>query len=288
MAEPLCLKSGFFKARDNGFPGNWGIVTVLGLLLLLSSFLLSFLPSPHSFLLSFFLVISILITLLTFLCKVTNCRVLLELLEFDNTGYLRVIWNIRWLLSVSIKSKNWKAKLIFLNSVWYKNISSSLLEGSVGNSALSHGKCCPPVDICGHYNLWMQLQEKSFLVIRYWMSSAKKALFVFFLFSFSLENSLDPEKFSIFWATFISQEQQNICKSLADKLPHLALITSSFPLPFVRLVTVSCLESIQVSIHVCFLLLGREVERKGCTEMLSNVSSLWTSRTKYRWPPLLQ
>lgn len=120
--------------------------------------------------------------------------------------------------------------------------------------------------------------KRSFLVTRYWMSSAKRALFDF-LFSYSLENSLDPEKFSIFWATFISQEQQNICKSLADKLPHLALITSSFPLPFASLVTVSCLESIQVSIHVCFLLLGREVERKGCTEMLSNVSSLWTSRT---------
>ena len=69
----------------------------------------------------------------------------------------------------------------------------------------------------------------------------------FFFFSFSLENSLDLEKLSIFWATFISQQQQNTCKSPADRLPHLALVTSSFPLAWVRLVTVSCLESIQVS-----------------------------------------
>ena len=68
-----------------------------------------------------------------------------------------------------------------------------------------------------------------------------------FFFSFSLENSLDLEKLSIFWATFISQQQQNTCKSPADRLPHLALVTSSFPLAWVRLVTVSCLESIQVS-----------------------------------------
>lgn len=168
----------------------------------LTFLLLSLLPSLHSFLLSFFLIISILflfiylfiiisilfiyffiiilITVLTFLCKMTNYRVLLELLEFDKTGHLQVIWKIWWLLSVSIKIKNWKAKLIFLNSVWYKNISSSLLEGSFENSALSHSKCCPPVDTCGHYNLWMRLQEKSCLVTRYWTSSAKRALFVFF------------------------------------------------------------------------------------------------------------
>lgn len=174
------------RTRDNGFPGTWGIVIVLGLLLLLSSFLLSFLPSLHSFLLSFFLVISILITVLTFLGKVTNYRVLLELLEFDNTGYLRVIWNIRWLLSVSIKSKNWKAKLIFLNSVWYKNISSSLLEGSVDNSALSHGKCCPPVDTCGHYNLRMRLQEK-FLSNLLLNVFCKEGPVWFFVFLFSWE-----------------------------------------------------------------------------------------------------
>ena len=177
--------------------------------------------------------------------------------------------------------------MIFLNSVWYKNISGSLLEGSFENSALSHSKCCPPVDTCGHYNLWKAPREKllgnSLLNVFCKEGPVFVCLFVLF-FSFSLENSLDPEKFSIFWATFISQEQKNMCKSLADKLPHLALIASSLPLAYVRLVTVSGLESIQGShyptvrsprapnnsIHVCLLLLGREVERKGCTEILSN------------------
>ena len=36
-------------------------------------------------------------------------------LEFYNTGFLRVIWNIWCLLFVPFKSKNWKAELIFLN-----------------------------------------------------------------------------------------------------------------------------------------------------------------------------
>ena len=72
-------------------------------------------------------------------------------LEFYNTGFLRVIWNIWCLLFVPFKSKNWKAKLIFLNkfSVADKislQFSCSIMSNSLGPHGLQHARlpCSSP------------------------------------------------------------------------------------------------------------------------------------------------
>ena len=70
-------------------------------------------------------------------------------LEFYNTGFLRVIWNIWCLLFVPFKSKNWKAELIFLNkfSVADKislQFSCSVMSNSLRPHGLQHARLpCP-------------------------------------------------------------------------------------------------------------------------------------------------
>ena len=70
-------------------------------------------------------------------------------LEFYNTGFLRVIWNIWCLLLVPFKSKNWKAELIFLNkfSVVEKitlQFSCSVMSSSLWPHGLQHARLpCP-------------------------------------------------------------------------------------------------------------------------------------------------